>query len=155
MSKTTVRATCWSVTINNPIAADEENIALARQKGWKVEGQLEKGKGGDSHYQLSVKTPQVRFSQVKAQFPRAHIEVARNPTALQQYVVKEETRVAAIPTSQEMYPSQQRVWEWFGSYDYTEEDLKEDYGNYIRQRVSDLTDVMGKHEYLQIKLQYL
>ena len=32
------RATCWSVTINNPLPADDENIARAKQRsGWKVE----------------------------------------------------------------------------------------------------------------------
>lgn len=35
---TTLRASCWSLTINNPTAADEEQINLARQRGWKVEG---------------------------------------------------------------------------------------------------------------------
>jgi len=107
---TTQRATCWSVTINNPTDADEEQLNVARQKGWKVEGQQEKGAGGTLHYQLLVRTPQVRFSAVKKQFPRAHIEVARNPDALENYVNKEDTRDSALPTQQEMYPSLAKFW---------------------------------------------
>jgi len=105
------RATCWSVTINNPIPPDEENIALARQKGWKVDGQLEKGAQGTLHYQLCVKTPQVRFSAVKKAFPRAHIEVARNAPALAAYVGKSETAVAPLPSQSESYPSLSKFWE--------------------------------------------
>ena len=108
------RASVWSVTINNPIKADDENIALARQKGWLVEGQLEKGeRTGTPHYQLMVRTGQVRFSAVKKSFPRARIEVCRNPEALKNYVNKEETRVGPLPTSQESYPSQSRIMGWF------------------------------------------
>lgn len=101
----TQRATCWSVTINNPEQSDEEAIALARQKGWKVVGQKECGAEGTEHYQLMVRTPQVRFSAVKRQFPRSHIEVARNPQALETYVTKEDTRVAGLPSNQDRYPS--------------------------------------------------
>jgi len=107
----TDRATAWSLTINNPTPSDEEGIALARQRGWKVEGQLEKGQEGTVHYQLLVKTPQVRFAAVKKAFPRAHIEVARNVQALQQYVTKQDTRQSQLPTTQEKYPSLSRYWE--------------------------------------------
>lgn len=130
MSKSTIRASTWSITINNPIAADEENIALARQKGWVVEGQLEKGENGTPHYQLMVKTPQIRFSAIKKQFPRAHIEVARNPTALEQYVHKEETREGELSTSNEMYPSMSKVWEMF--YLYTLDLTVDEYGRLRR-----------------------
>ena len=112
------RATCWSITINNPIAADEENIALARQKGWKVEGQKELGDNGTLHYQLLVRTPQIRFSAVKKGFPRAHIEVARNPAALEQYVHKDETRVEELSKQSEMYPSLSKFWDLFFKYLY-------------------------------------
>lgn len=107
----TDRATTWSITINNPGPADEEAIALARQKGWKVEGQLEKGLNGTPHYQLMVRTPQVRFSALKKQFPRAHIEVARNSAALASYVQKEDTRVGQLSTSQDKYPSLSKFWD--------------------------------------------
>lgn len=101
----TQRATCWSLTINNPGQLDEECIALARQKGWQVVGQKERGQQGTEHYQLMLRTPQVRFSAVKKQFPRAHIEVARNSVALEQYVQKEDTRAGGLPSNQNKYPS--------------------------------------------------
>jgi len=108
----TQRASAWSVTINNPTEDDFENINLARQKGWQIIGQLELGKnGGTRHYQLMAKTPQVRFSAVKKAFPRAHIEVARNVSALEAYVHKEDTRAGELPTEQEQYPSLVRYWE--------------------------------------------
>lgn len=105
------RSTCWSLTINNPTAEDEENINLARQKGWKVLGQKEQGEEGTEHYQLMVQTPQVRFSAVKKQFPRAHIEVSRNNAALAHYVTKETTRVGELPVQQSLYPSLSTYWE--------------------------------------------
>jgi len=110
------RATSWSVTINNPTSTDEEQIALARQKGWKVEGQLEQGTEGTPHYQLLVKTSQVRFSAVKKAFPRAHVEQARNVSALQQYVTKSDTRLSMLPTSQEKYPSMSKLWDLITLY---------------------------------------
>jgi len=114
MNKQT-RASCWCVVINNPIKADEENIALARQKGWSVEGQLEKGENGTLHYQLVVKSGQQRFEALKKAFPRAHIEVARNSQALTEYCKKSDTRVAELKPST-AYVSQAQVWAWFGIY---------------------------------------
>lgn len=123
------RASSWSVTINNPTASDEEYIALARQKGWKVEGQKEVGDSGTPHYQLLVKTPQVRFSAVKSQFPRAHIEVARNVAALEQYVNKEETRVGQLPTQSEFYPSMAKTYTMW--YDWVESSPKYSKGQWV------------------------
>lgn len=115
------RATCWSVTINNPLPADDENIALAKQKsGWKVEGQLEKGENGTPHYQLMVKTPQTRFGSIKKAFPRAHIEPARNQKALSEYVSKEDTRIGSLPSNNK-YPSLIGLWELFYDYLRTEQ----------------------------------
>lgn len=108
------RGTCWSVTINNPTKSDDEWIAQAQQKkGWKVYGQREKGEQGTEHYQLMVTTPQVRFTAVKKAFPRAHIELARDRTALLKYVQKEDTRVADIPSNAQ-YPTYSKIMEWFG-----------------------------------------
>jgi len=86
---TTVKATCWSITINNP-TDDDMRIDMP---GWKLEGQFEVGKEGTRHFQGMLKTPHVRFSAVKKLLPRAHIEVAKNPQALQKYVHKDESRV--------------------------------------------------------------
>jgi hypothetical protein len=124
------RATAWSVTINNPIPADEENMSQARQRGWTVEGQLEKGAEGTMHYQLLVKTPQVRFSALKKAFPRAHIEVARNVEALRQYVTKEDTREGDLPTSSEFYPSLQKMWDMFAEW-LAEKEIRHKYGYFV------------------------
>lgn len=89
------RATAWSITINNP-TADDDNALKSLPQGWTVHGQKERGENGTEHYQILLKTPQVRFSTVKKLLGRAHIEVCRNPQALMQYVNKEETRVAPL-----------------------------------------------------------
>lgn len=83
------RATCWSITINNPTP---EDMKPALPAGWKLVGQMETGKEGTEHFQAMLRTPQVRFTAVKKVLPRAHIEVARNPKALEKYVEKEDTR---------------------------------------------------------------
>jgi len=120
-NKMSDRATCWSVTINNPISADDENISLAKQRsGWKVDGQLEQGENGTKHYQLMVKTPQVRFATIKKAFPRAHIEPARNAKALAEYVHKDDTRIGSIP-SNDKYPSLTALWTLFDEYLRTEQ----------------------------------
>ena len=110
-----VRASAWSITINNPVASDDEQVALTRQKsGWSVIGQKEIGENGTPHYQLMVRTPQVRFSALKKAFP-AHIEVCRDPKALEKYVQKEDTRVGSLPAN-ELYPSLQTLWDKFSEY---------------------------------------
>lgn len=94
----TDRASCWSITINNPKNEEYQIVLPAR---WKLVGQLEKGEQGTVHFQGMLNTPQVRFAAVKRVFPRAHIEIARDRLALAKYVQKEDTRVAhvnAVPT---------------------------------------------------------
>lgn len=110
MANLSQRASHWSLTINNPTSVEFEQIELARQKGWKITGQQETGKEGTPHLQLHLATPQVRFSAVKKTFPRAHIQVARNVQALEQYVTKEETRTGELPTAQDKYPSLSKFW---------------------------------------------
>lgn len=107
---TTERGTCWSVTINNPTPEDEDCIAKARAKRWQVEGQLEKGEKGTPHYQLMVRTPQVRSSAVRSAFPRAHVELAKNAKALAKYVTKEETRAGELPTGSDKFPSLEKTY---------------------------------------------
>lgn len=106
------RATCWSITINNP-KEDEYRIVLPPK--WKLEGQLERGDNeGTLHYQGMLSTPQVRFAAVKKVFPRAHIEVARSKAALAKYVHKEETRereVVNIPTLFEYQTIIANLWD--------------------------------------------
>lgn len=90
------RATCWSITINNPTEEDEKPQLPS---GWRFAGQLERGEEGTLHIQGILHTPQVRFSAVKRVFPRAHIEKAYNEGGLAKYVHKEDTRVREIQQS--------------------------------------------------------
>lgn len=108
------RATCWSITINNPVIEDYQ---IPLPVGWKLEGQLERGEQGTEHYQGMLRTAQVRFSAVKRVFPKAHIEVARNPAALKKYVHKEDTRIAetdSVPTMFEYQTIIAGKWEHEG-----------------------------------------
>lgn len=94
------KSCCWSITINNPTADDFQQWNMLSGNRWvrEVIGQVEKGENGTPHIQGMLKTLSVRFSQVKGALPRAHIEPAKNPTALARYVAKEDTRVSSIPT---------------------------------------------------------
>lgn len=96
------RATCWSLTINNPTDID---LKPTLPSGWHLTGQIEQGAQGTQHYQGMLSTPQVRFSAVKKVFPRAHIEPARNKQALEQYVHKSESRVSEVPDMKSPIPS--------------------------------------------------
>lgn len=99
----TERATCWSITINNPTAEDLNPTLPA---GWSMTGQIEVGgETGTEHYQGMITTPQVRFTAVKKVFPRAHIEVARNKSALQKYVHKDDTRVGEVQDKKSVIPT--------------------------------------------------
>jgi len=89
----------------------EEWIHSARSRGWRITGQVEKAPTtGTLHYQLMLKTPQMRFSAIKGAFPTAHIEIAKRQIALAQYVVKEDTRVADLPSEDEKYPTTAKFW---------------------------------------------
>lgn len=100
---TTERSGCWSITINNPQEGEIETIELP--PGWKLQGQMEVGKEGTPHYQGMLTTPQVRFSAVKKVLVRAHIEPARNRTALQKYVHKADTRSAEVGIVESRIPT--------------------------------------------------
>lgn len=102
MSETTQRASCWSITINNPVEGDYTCQLPAK---WSLTGQLEKGTEGTVHYQGMLKTPQVRFKAVKDVFPRAHIEVAKNKVALEKYVHKSETRIEQVGDNHSNIPT--------------------------------------------------
>ena len=102
---TTERATCWSITINNPKDTD----VLCAIAGWHLQGQYEMGESGTRHFQGMLETPQVRFSAVKKAFPTAHIEIARNRAALAKYVSKPETRVGNMETQMNIFTAQQLI----------------------------------------------
>jgi len=122
-----VKATNWSVTINNYTPKDDENIAQARQKGWSVEGQKEIcPTTGTPHYQLFVKTKgQQRGTAMKKAFPRGHIEVARNVEDLKNYVHKPETADGVIPGRNDLYPSLQTMWDMFYDWLVLDQNYKE------------------------------
>lgn len=90
---TTDRASCWSVTINNPTEEDRNALQAYPTFVKMVKYQDEVGEEGTPHIQAAIQTTQVRFSAIKAWLPRAHIEVARNKQALLNYVQKEESAV--------------------------------------------------------------
>lgn len=99
---TTVKASWWSITINNP--TDEDRAALSAEN-WPpfvkgVDYQYEVGNDGTLHIQGALNTAQVRFSAVKGWLKRAHIEAARNRAALLKYVKKQETAVPGTQTSE-------------------------------------------------------
>jgi len=99
----TDRATCWSITINNPTEEDLNPVFPAG--GWTLKGQPEVGANGTRHLQAILYTPQVRVAAVKKVFPRAHIEVARNRKALEKYVQKEDTRAGDAIVRQSDIPT--------------------------------------------------
>lgn len=130
------RASCWSITINNP----EEGEVKCEHPGWTLTGQFEEGAEGTRHFQGMLKTPQVRFSAVKRVFPRAHIEVARNKQALEAYVHKSETRVAEYAGSSvpNMFQFQDTI-----AGDWVEADFKLRLGNeqHAKRHKHDIDDI--------------
>ena len=58
-------------------------------------GQLERGENGTDHIQFYINLPQPqRLSALKKVCPHSHWEVVRVNKAAQQYVMKEDTRIA-------------------------------------------------------------
>jgi hypothetical protein len=100
----------------------EEFIETAKGLGWGIEGQIEEGEEGTRHYQLLVKTPQIRFSAVKKVFPTAHIEKARNIAASKLYVHKDDTRVGEFKTVENKFVQfkdiRDRFFDWIISTYY-------------------------------------
>lgn len=94
---TTVRSCHWLLTINNPTGVDDAEFKEAKALGWTCIGQKEMGENGTPHYQVYLKTQQVRWSAVKKVFKRAHIEATKSRGAAIAYVQKSETRVGDLP----------------------------------------------------------
>lgn len=93
------KASCWSITINNPSADDHAQWESMKSLPWvkQVGGQLEEGEEGTPHIQGMVVTEYGRFfEKLKAVLPRAHIEIAKNKFALATYVTKDETRIRSL-----------------------------------------------------------
>lgn len=130
---------------------------------WALTGQEEVGAEGTKHYQGCLKTPQERFSAVKRVFPRAHIEVARNKKALEQYVHKPESRIAErpdlhsnIPTLFDYQHTVARKWdddEYKGKCEkyFKGEDTDESFMTYLDDLVSrDIEDGVCGIEFIAI-----
>jgi len=95
----TGKASCWSVTINNPSDDDHAQWESLKTLPWikQVAGQLEQGENDTPHIQGMVQTEYGRFfEKLKAALPRAHIEIAKNKFALVNYVHKTETRIGEV-----------------------------------------------------------
>lgn len=92
-------------------------FAQAMPNDWSLEGQLEQGHdSGKLHYQLLLKTPQTRGSRIAKFFPKCDIDEARKFHALQNYVHKEDTRVAEFKTIENRSPQwkivRAKFFEW-------------------------------------------
>lgn len=85
---------------------------------WAVEGQIEEGIDSQQkrHAQLFLRTEQTRGTKVAKFFPHSHIEVAKNKFALQNYVHKEDTRVAEFKTIENRSPQWSVVVDKFFDY---------------------------------------
>jgi len=83
------------VTINNPTDEDRNALKLENWPSFvkRFDRQEEVGKDGTLHIQGALNTAQVRFSAVKGWLVRAHIEAARDKSALLKYVQKSDTAV--------------------------------------------------------------
>lgn len=90
----------WSITLNNPTEEELLRWKTVTEFHWVLEakGQLERGESGTLHIQGMLKTDNVEWKRVKKLFPRAHVERATNVFALERYVEKSDTRVAALGT---------------------------------------------------------
>lgn len=143
----TARGTCWSITINNPT---DEELKVYLPGGWRLEGQFEAGESGTRHFQGMLKTNQVRASAVKAVFPRAHIELAKNSKALQAYVHKDDTRIAEFDTVESTIPTLwdyerdiANRWEWSRYYEIVEahaDEKKFDYSDSALAYIDELVN---------------
>lgn len=110
----TDKGTYWSITAYNDEIAICENSASWPPWVSKMHGGREEcPTTGRVHFQglLQCKT-QVRFSAVKKLFPTAHIEVAKDKSALMKYVMKEETAVGTkntIENPREYWPMERSL----------------------------------------------
>lgn len=117
-----MKATAWSLTHWLTDGRTREGFdALVQQmpSDWAIEGQIEQGVDSDQrvHCQMLLKTPQTRGTRIAKFFPHTHIEDARNRHALQNYVHKDETRVAEFKTVENRSPQwhvvRDKFYEWY------------------------------------------
>lgn len=103
----------------------------------ELSGQLEEGEEGTPHIQGMIRTEYGRwFNKLRAALPRAHIEPAKNPVALANYVQKSETRVGSIPTARVATQAtlQERLYVlYYMKQAETEDGLMTNTGDHIRE----------------------
>lgn len=102
---------------------------------WSLEGQIEQGVDSQQklHAQLFLKTEQTRGTKIVKYFPNCYVNEAKNPFALQNYVHKEETRVAEFKTIENRSPDwrvvRNKFFDWIIEnepfYDHIDDDLDE------------------------------
>lgn len=75
VSQTTLRASHWGITVNNP--TEDDFVRIRTEQRWlrMVRYQQEKGEKGTPHIQGYANTDQVRMSQMKQWLPKAHFTV--------------------------------------------------------------------------------
>lgn len=85
----------YVLTWNNPDITLHELQDQVRAAGADCfQGQLEKGEEGTPHFQFYIRYASKRhFTAVSKQFPKCHIETAKNPNASYDYCGKEDTRI--------------------------------------------------------------
>lgn len=136
-----MKKTAWSITMwmTDKTGYTPETINEFVQQmpnNWAVEGQIEKGKeSGDLHYQLLLKTEQTRGTRVAKFWPKCHIEGAENFHALQNYVHKEDTRVAEFKTVENRSPQWSVVCDRFFDWLLAEEEQVSFFGTTDEERL--------------------
>jgi len=117
-----MKTTRWSITYWLTDGRTRETLdahVQAMPQDWALEGQIEQGLDSQQrlHAQLYLKTPQTRGSRVVKFFPNCHVEEARNRFALENYVHKEDTRVAEFKTVENRSPQwhvvRDKFYEWY------------------------------------------
>lgn len=98
-----VRGVAWSIVINNPTIDEQASLkeplpSFVKQVSWQLETAPTTG---TIHLQGALYTTRVDWSVLKKKWPRANLQVARNPDALRNYCKKSET---SIPDTFYQYP---------------------------------------------------
>lgn len=99
----------WCITYWLTDGRTVEDLELITQQmpaNWSLEGQIEQGVDSQQklHAQLFLKTEQTRGTKIAKYFKNCYINEAKNPFALQNYVHKEDTRVAELKTVENRSP---------------------------------------------------
>lgn len=157
------KATSWIITLNNPTQMEITSWENIKQNHFVKEavGQIEEGENGTPHIQGYIRTDNVRFSQIKKLFPRAHIEITKNAIAAKQYCQKTDTRKEKLVTSEINTSIHRAVYEqcihWFrynkvGTKETDWVTALEDVKDERSARISMLASVDNLHESVREKI---